>query len=58
MLDVLRSDYIQTVTAKGLAGHLVILKHAFKMGHSSVEETEGVRARQQHGVHRLAGRAR
>jgi peptide/nickel transport system permease protein len=30
MLDVLRSDYIRTATAKGLAGKLVVLKHAFK----------------------------
>ena len=30
MLDVLRSDYIRTATAKGLASRLVILKHAFK----------------------------
>ena len=30
MLDVLRSDYIRTATAKGLAARLVVLKHAFK----------------------------
>ena len=30
MLDVLRSDYIRTATAKGLADRLVVLKHAFK----------------------------
>ena len=30
MLDVLRSEYIRTAAAKGLAGRLVILKHALK----------------------------
>jgi peptide/nickel transport system permease protein len=29
MLDVLRSEYVRTATAKGLAGRAVILKHAF-----------------------------
>src|SRR5262252_3909657 len=30
MLDVLRSEYIRTAAAKGLAGRMVILKHALK----------------------------
>jgi peptide/nickel transport system permease protein len=30
MLDVLGSDYIRTAAAKGLAGRLVVLKHAFR----------------------------
>jgi peptide/nickel transport system permease protein len=30
MLDVLRAEYIRTAAAKGLAGHLVVLKHALK----------------------------
>ena len=30
MLDVLRSEYIRTAAAKGLAGHLVVLKHALR----------------------------
>ena len=30
MLDVLRAEYIRTALAKGLAGRLVILKHALK----------------------------
>jgi peptide/nickel transport system permease protein len=30
MLDVLRSEYIRTAAAKGLAGRVVILKHALK----------------------------
>ena len=30
MLDVLRSDYVRTAAAKGLAGRVVILKHALK----------------------------
>ena len=30
MLDVLRSEYIRTAAAKGLAEHLVVLKHALK----------------------------
>ena len=30
MLDVLRSEYIRTAAAKGLAGRLVVLKHALK----------------------------
>jgi peptide/nickel transport system permease protein len=29
MLDVMRSEYVRTATAKGLAGRAVILKHAF-----------------------------
>jgi peptide/nickel transport system permease protein len=30
MLDVLGSEYIRTAAAKGLAGHLVVLKHALR----------------------------
>ncbi len=30
MLDVLRQDYIRTAKAKGLAGHLVVYRHALK----------------------------
>ena len=30
MLDVLRSEYIRTAAAKGLAERLVVLKHALK----------------------------
>jgi peptide/nickel transport system permease protein len=30
MLDVLRSDYVRTATAKGLAGRAVVLKHALR----------------------------
>ncbi|MCI0548449.1 MAG: ABC transporter permease [Candidatus Rokubacteria bacterium] len=30
MLDVLRSDYVRTAAAKGLAGRIVVLKHALK----------------------------
>ena len=30
MLDVLRSEYIRTAAAKGLAGRVVVLKHALK----------------------------
>ena len=30
MLDVLRAEYIRTAAAKGLAGRLVVLKHALK----------------------------
>jgi peptide/nickel transport system permease protein len=30
MLDVLRSEYMRTARAKGLAGAAVVLKHAFK----------------------------
>src|SRR5207245_9578912 len=30
MLDVLRSEYIRTAAAKGLAGRAVVLKHALK----------------------------
>lgn len=30
MLDVLRSDYVRTASAKGLAGRAIILKHALK----------------------------
>jgi peptide/nickel transport system permease protein len=30
MLDVLRSDYVRTALAKGLAGQAVVLKHALK----------------------------
>jgi peptide/nickel transport system permease protein len=30
MLDVLRSEYIRTAAAKGLADRLVVLKHALK----------------------------
>ncbi|HEU4367579.1 MAG TPA: ABC transporter permease [Methylomirabilota bacterium] len=30
MLDVLRSEYIRTAAAKGLAGRIVVLKHALK----------------------------
>jgi peptide/nickel transport system permease protein len=30
MLDVLRSEYMRTARAKGLAGRAVVLKHAFK----------------------------
>jgi peptide/nickel transport system permease protein len=30
MLDVLRSDYVRTAAAKGLAGRAVVLKHALK----------------------------
>jgi peptide/nickel transport system permease protein len=30
MLDVLRSEYVRTARAKGLAGRGVVLKHAFK----------------------------
>lgn len=30
MLDVLRSDYVRTASAKGLAGRAVVLKHALK----------------------------
>lgn len=29
MLDVLRSDYVRTALAKGLAGRAIVLKHAF-----------------------------
>jgi peptide/nickel transport system permease protein len=30
MLDVLRSDYVRTASAKGLAGRAIVLKHALK----------------------------
>src|SRR3990172_2490252 len=30
MLEVLRSDYVRTARAKGLAGHNVVLNHAFR----------------------------
>jgi peptide/nickel transport system permease protein len=30
MLDVLRSEYVRTAAAKGLAARVVVLKHAFK----------------------------
>jgi ABC-type dipeptide/oligopeptide/nickel transport system permease component len=30
MLDVLRSEYVRTASAKGLAGRAVVLKHALK----------------------------
>jgi peptide/nickel transport system permease protein len=30
MLDVLRSEFVRTATAKGLAGHTVVLKHALQ----------------------------
>jgi oligopeptide transport system permease protein len=32
MLEVLRQDYIRTARAKGLAEHVVVVKHALKLG--------------------------
>jgi peptide/nickel transport system permease protein len=32
MLEVLRTDYVQTARSKGLSDHLVLYKHALKNG--------------------------
>lgn len=42
MLDVLRQDYIRTAHAKGLAGHTVLWRHAFKNASISLITTTGL----------------
>jgi peptide/nickel transport system permease protein len=44
MLDVLRSDYVRTARAKGLAGRLVVLKHAFKNALIPIVTVAGLQA--------------
>jgi peptide/nickel transport system permease protein len=44
MLDVLRSDYVRTAAAKGLAGRIVILKHALKNALIPVVTVVGLQA--------------
>jgi peptide/nickel transport system permease protein len=44
MLDVLRSEYVRTAAAKGLAGRVVILKHALKNALIPVVTVVGLQA--------------
>jgi len=44
MLDVLRSEYVRTARAKGLAGGAVVLKHAFKNALIPVVTVVGLQA--------------
>jgi peptide/nickel transport system permease protein len=44
MLDVLRSDFVRTAAAKGLAGRVVILKHALKNALIPVVTVVGLQA--------------
>jgi len=44
MLDVLRSEYMRTARAKGLAGGAVVLKHAFKNALIPVVTVVGLQA--------------
>ncbi len=44
MLDVLRSDYVRTASAKGLAGRVVVLKHAFKNALIPIVTVAGLQA--------------
>jgi len=44
MLDVLRSEYLRTAAAKGLAGRVVILKHALKNALIPVVTVVGLQA--------------
>jgi peptide/nickel transport system permease protein len=44
MLDVLRSEYVRTAAAKGLARHVVILKHALKNALIPVVTVVGLQA--------------
>jgi peptide/nickel transport system permease protein len=44
MLDVLRSDYVRTASAKGLAGRVIVLKHAFKNALIPIVTVAGLQA--------------
>jgi peptide/nickel transport system permease protein len=44
MLDVLRSDYVRTASAKGLARRVIILKHAFKNALIPIVTVAGLQA--------------
>jgi peptide/nickel transport system permease protein len=44
MLDVLRSDYVRTAAAKGLAGRAIVLKHALKNALIPIVTVAGLQA--------------